>query len=226
LLKRRDGLNVAGGTVNIAVGAGQAPSSFNNNTQHGIYVTGSGIVNITGVPITPPNGQGTVTANGNVFAGLRIFQSPGAAAMSNIDGLVTSTNVQNGVRLYGGARVRVRNSVLLNNGLNGAYITSFDGTAAGNDLSQIDLGRSGSPGRNHLQALLGSGPDLAGLCVAMSTGMGALTLSAQGNIFAGPTDCTISSAGIVRSAVCGGYVDLGVLPALGTTVTVDVAMCM
>ena len=52
-----------------------------------------------------------------------------------------------------------------------------------------------------------------------------LTLSARGNIFAGPTDCTMSSAGIVRSIVCGGFVDLGVLPSLGTTVTVDVSMC-
>src|SRR4029077_12577070 len=58
--KRRDGLNVAKGTVNITVGSGQAPSTFNNNTQHGIYVTGSGVVNVSGVPvITPtPNGQG------------------------------------------------------------------------------------------------------------------------------------------------------------------------
>jgi len=226
-LKRRDGLNIAGGTVNIAVASGQAEVAFNNNTQHGLYVTGSGIVNITGVPITTPapNGQGTVTANGNAFAGLRIFESPGAAALSSIDGLVAWANVQNGLRLYGGARTRVRGSVFLNNGLNGVYLTAFDGTAPGNDLSQIDLGRAGSPGRNHIQALLGSGPDLAGLCVAMSGGMGGLTLSAQGNVFAGPTDCTMSSAGIVRSVVCGGYVDLGVLPALGTTITVDVAMC-
>ena len=54
-------------------------------------------------------------ANGNFFAGLRIFEAPGAAAMSSIDGLVAWKNAQNGLRLYGGAKVRVRNSVFLAN---------------------------------------------------------------------------------------------------------------
>ena len=41
----------------------------------------------------------------------------------------------------------------------------------------------------------------------------ALTLSARGNVFAGPIDCTTSTAAIVRSNVCNGFVDLGVVPA-------------
>jgi hypothetical protein len=225
-VKRRDGLYVGGvGAVTIVVAGGQAPSTFNNNTQYGIDVTGSGVVTVSGVPVVPPNGQGTVQANGNFFAGLGIFENPGAAAMSSVDGLVAWQNAQNGLRLYGGARVRVRNSVFLANTLDGIYITSYDGTTAGNDLSQIDLGTAGSPGRNYVQALFGSNPDLAGLCVSMSPGMGTLTLAAEGNLFAGPTDCTISSAGIVRSSVCGGYVDLGIIPAAGTTVNVDLALC-
>jgi hypothetical protein len=225
--KRRDGLNVAGGSVAISVVSGQAPSTFNNNTQHGIYVTGAGVVNISGVPVIvpAPNGQGTVQANGNFFAGLRIFEAPSAAALSSVDGLVAWGNSQNGLRLYGGAKVRVRNSVLLANGLNGIYLTSYDSSAAGNDLSQVDLGKSGSPGRNDIQALVGSNPDLAGLCVAMSSGVGSLTLSAQGNVFAGPTDCAVATAPVVRSSVCGGYVDVGVIPATSTTVTVDVSTC-
>jgi hypothetical protein len=74
-------------------------------------------------------------------------------------------------------------------------------------------------------------PDLAGLCIGMSSGRGLLTLSARGNVFAapsasaGPIDCTSSTAAIVRSTVCGGFVDLGVVPATGTTVDVDVATC-
>jgi len=52
-----------------------------------------------------------------------------------------------------------------------------------------------------------------------------LTLSARGNVFSGPTDCSTSTTAIVRSTVCGGFVDLGVVPAAGTTVTVDVATC-
>ena len=56
--------------------------------QHGIYVTGAGVINITGFPVTvpAPNGQGTVVASGNAFAGLRIFEAPGAAGLSTING--------------------------------------------------------------------------------------------------------------------------------------------
>jgi hypothetical protein len=225
--KRRDGLNVAGGTVNIAVGAGQAPTTFNGNSQHGIYVTGAGVVNILGFPITTPapNGQGTVQANANAFAGLRIFESPGAAAGSRVDGLVAWQNAQNGLRLYGGGRVTVRNGVFLGNGLNGVFITSFDASAAGNDLSQVDLGKAGDPGRNQIQAANGANPNLAGLCLSMSSGVGALGLSAEGNVFAGPVDCAAASIGIARSSVCGGGVDLGIIPASGTSVTADVALC-
>jgi hypothetical protein len=225
--KRRDGLNVAGGLVNINVTAGQAPTSFNNNSQHGIYVTGAGVINITGFPVTvpAPNGQGTVVASGNAFAGLRIFEAPGAAGLSAVNGLVGWQNGQNGLRLYGGEKVKVRNSVFLANVLNGVYVTSYDGTAPGNDLSGIDLGTAVDGGRNVLQAAVGSMPDLAGLCVQMASGGGTLTLSARGNVFAGPNDCGGSTSPISRSAVCNGFVDLGVVPATGTTVNVDVATC-
>jgi hypothetical protein len=226
-LMRQNGLNVTNGAINIAVAAGQAPTTFNNNTGYGIYVTGAGVVSIAGVPVTSPapNGQGTVQANGNYFGGLSIFEGPGAAAMSSVDGLVAWQNAQNGLRIYGGTKLRVRNSVFLANLLNGIYLTAYDSSAAGNDLSQIDLGKAGTPGRNQIQALFGANPDLAGLCVSMSAGMGTLTLAAEGNLFAGPTDCTVSMAGLVRSTVCGGYVDLGVLSPAGTTVNVDVALC-
>jgi hypothetical protein len=226
-LKRRDGLNVAAGTVTINVGSGQAPCVFSNNTQHGIYVTGAGVVNITGVPVvlSAPNGQGTVVANGNYFAGLRIFESPGASAMSTIDGLVAFGNLQNGLRLYGGAKVKVRNGVFLGNLLNGVFVTNYDATAAGNDLSLLDFGKAGDPGRNWIQGAQGANPNLAGLCVSMATGQGTLSLAARGNMFAGPVDCASSTASLNKSSVCGAYVDLGTIPASGTTVSVDVATC-
>jgi hypothetical protein len=104
-------------------------------------------------------------------------------------------------------------------------VTSYDLSATGNDLSQLDLGTATDPGRNVLQAAIGFNPDLAGLCVGMSGGQGTLTLTARGNIFAGPTDCATSTASLMRSVVCGGYVDVGVVPATGTTVNVDVATC-
>ena len=150
-LKRRDGLNIAGGLVNIMVTSGQAPTAFNNNTQHGIYVTGAGVINITGFPVTvpAPNGQGTVVANGNALAGLRIFEAPGNAAFSTVNGLVAWQNAQNGLRLYGGGKVKVRNSVFLANVLNGVYVTPYEANAAGNDLSQLDLGTALGSGTQH-----------------------------------------------------------------------------
>jgi hypothetical protein len=226
--KKHDGLNIAGGTVNILVGAGQATTSFNSNTEHGIYVTGNGVLNISGVPVTAPapNGQGTVIANGNGFDGLEIFESPGMAGVSTINGLVAWSNLKQGLQLFGGEKVRVRNSVFLDNLLNGVYITTNGTGATSNDLSGLDLGAAGDPGKNQLQASLGANPDLAGLCISMAAGQGTLTLSAQGNVFSGPTDCTSSSATVNRSnASCSGYVDLGLVPAVGTTVNVDVATC-
>jgi hypothetical protein len=224
--KRRDGLNIGGGTVHIAVAAGEAPTSFLNNTQHGIYVTGAGVLTISGVPVTPPNGQGTVVASGNFSAGVRIFEAPGAAAQSTIGGLVAWANPSSGLRVYGGSKLKVRNSVFLANGANGVFVTSYDNTSAGNDLSQLDLGTVGAPGHNTLQALLGSNPDVTGVCVSMSANMGALTLHAAGNVFAGPIDCSTSILPILRAPTCSGFVDVGVVTALGTTVTVDAAGCI
>jgi hypothetical protein len=227
--KRRDGLNVTNGTVRIAVVAGQAPTSFLNNTQHGIYVTGTGVLNVTGVPVTSPapNGQGTVVTSGNFSAGVRIFEAPGAAA-SSLNGLVAWANPSTGLRIYGGSKLTVRNSVFLANGANGVFVTSYDGTASGNDLSRIDLGTSADPGHNYLQALLGSNPDVTGLCVSMAAGMGSLTLHAAGDVFAGPTDCSallVPGTPLLRAPTCSGFVDVGVVASLGTTVTVDAAGC-
>jgi hypothetical protein len=225
--RRRDGLNVAGGVANIVVAAGHPPTMFNANSQHGIYVTGSGVVNVVGVPVTlpAPNGQGTVEANGNYFAGLSIFESPGAATANRIDGLVAWQNAQNGVRLYGGEKVTIRNGVFLGNGLNGVYVTSYDATAPGSDLSLVDLGRAGDPGRNQLQAAAGANQNRAGLCLAISGGAGNVALSAEGNVFAGLADCATGAAAVVRSTVCGGGVDLGVILTAGANVTVDLALC-
>jgi len=226
--KRRDGLNIGGGAVRIAVAAGQAPTSFLNNTQHGIYVTGAGVLSVTGVPVTlpAPNGQGTVVVSGNFSAGVRIFEAPGAAAQSTLDGLVAWANPSSGLRVYGGSKVKVRNGVFLANGGNGVYVTSYDGTAAGNDLSQLDFGTAADPGRNTLQALLGSNPDVTGVCVSMAPNRGALTLHAAGNVFAGPVDCSTSMAPLLRAPTCSGFVDVGVVISAGTAVTVDASGCL
>jgi hypothetical protein len=225
--KHHDGLNVSGGTVNISVSVGQASTSFSNNTQHGIYVTGTAVVNVSGVPVTSPapNGQGTVMANNNGFDGLEIFESAGAAAQSQVLGLVAWGNAKQGVQVFGGEKLKIRRAVLLNNKLNGLFVTASDATAASNDLSGIDLGTAGDPGLNQIQAALGANADLTGLCVSMATGQGTLSLSAQGNVFSGPTDCTTSSNGVMRASSCSNNADLGIVPASGTTVNVDLTNC-
>jgi len=223
--KHHDGLNVAGGTVNIVVPAGQIATSFTNNTEHGIYVTGAAVLNVSGVPVVPANGQGTVVTSGNAFDGLEIFETAGAAPTSTVSGLVAWGNTKQGVQLFGGEKVKIRGSVLLNNKLNGLLVTSSDPSAASNNLATIDLGTAGDPGLNQLQASNGSNPDLTGLCVAMSPGQGTLVLSAEGNVFAGPTNCASSTNAIVRSTSCTGGVDLGIIAAMGTSVGVDLASC-
>jgi hypothetical protein len=203
----------------------EAPTSFLDNTQHGIYVTGTGTLSVTGTPVLPPNGHGTVVVSGNFSAGVRLFEAQGGAP-STLEGLVAWANPSSGLRVYGGSRLKVRKSVFLANGANGVYVTSYDGSAAGNDLSQIDLGTVADPGHNTLQASLGSNPDVTGLCVSMSPGVDAFTLHAAGNIFAGPLDCTRvlpPPAPVLRAQTCSGFVDVGVV--LGTTVVVDTAGC-
>ena len=218
-LKRRDGLNVAGGTVNIVVTAGQAPTAFNNNTQHGIYVTGAAVINIAGFPVTcrRPTGRGR---SSRTATRSRACASSSRRARATFEHRSTAWSRgrtrRTGFASTAAGKVRVRNSVFLANVLNGVYITSYDTSAAGNDLSQLDLGTAADPGRNIMQAALGSNPNLAGLCVGMSPGLNmALTLSARGNIFAGPTDCATSTAALVRSTVCGGFADVGRGPERG-----------
>ena len=174
-----------------------------------------------------PNGQGTVVASGNAFAGLRIFEAPGAAALSTINGLVAWQNAQNGLRLYGGEKVKVRNSVFLANVLNGVYVTSFDATRGG-QRSVADRSRHGRRTRATTSSRRRSArtPTWRASASAMSPGHGGADAVARAGTSsrARPT-ARRSTAAIVRSTVCGGFVDLGVVPAAGTTVTVDVASC-
>ena len=52
-----------------------------------------------------------------------------------------------------------------------------------------------------------------------------LTLSAEGNTFSGPTDCTSSTKAIARQSSCTGGADVGVVAASGTTVVIDLSSC-
>ena len=131
--------------------------------------------------------------------------------MRTINGLVAWGNTQKGLQLFGGEKVKVRDSVLLDNMLNGVYVTSSDATAAGQrpvaDRSRHGRRSGAQPAAGARSARTPTWPGSAWRCRA---GQGTLTLSAEGNVFAGPTDCAVVDRR--RSSArrsCGGCVDLG-----------------
>ncbi len=226
---RQNGLLVSGATANIVVAAGDPNTSFEGNTQSGIAVTGAGVLNITGAAVT--GGQRSVVVQNNVNGNVDFGQTPAAnTPLSTIDGLYSWASTQgDGLRILGGSKIKVRNSVFLANGGNGIRIASAGAAPAANGLAGIDLGTTGAAtgnaGRNLLQAQAGSDPNVgAGICVDLATGAGAQALTAVGNQFAG-IDCMTSTAAIRTSTSCAGAVDLGVTQATDTTVTVNVSTC-
>jgi hypothetical protein len=223
-----DGLHILDqGAAFINVTSGDAVH-FNSNSAHGIMVTGSGSVTITGTPGT--GGNGTVTANENQLAGVWIEQTPGGTAPNNaITGLVAWANVGNGARFVGGSSVKLRSSLLLANQGSGVIVSTYTAAALrSNDVSKIDLGTAGgtaSPGGSTVQASLGSNPNLgAGICLELDRLAGS-TLNAAGNIFAGPTNCASSTATLTRNNTCSGAVDVSVRVAGPSANNIVVASC-
>jgi hypothetical protein len=210
---------------------GQTPSTFNNNTLHGIEVTLLGVLNVTGVPDATLNGGGTVVASGNSRSNIFIEQTPGAAtSVGVLDGVVGWNSANgSGLEIGAGSQVKVRNSVLLSNAADGVLISAADTTVAGNALGGIDLGVAGGFGHNVLQAT-GAVPQNAGagICVQLDMNGGVQNLSAAGNVFAGPIDCSnpTPGGGLHKTATCANHVDEAIVPATGTTVTVTSSNCI
>lgn len=229
----QSGLLVTAGTVNLS-GTTSDPVLFDANKENGITVSGTGEVNVDGVAVkTPaPNGNGTVMVKSNARAGVHIAQTATATRINNLRGLVSWGNVAGpGLSILAGSKVQLRNSVLLANGGSGVLITPAAATPAGNDTTGIDLGKAGAAaaGRNVLQArnVAGSNANAeSGICVRLSPAMGAHTVSAQGNTFAGPRDCAATNPGPVTKAVdCAMKVDIAAPVVEGTTVTIEVQAC-
>ena len=161
-------------------------------------------------------------------------------ATSTIDGLVAWGNTNYGARLFTGSLVKVRNSVLLDNTQYGVLVsTGTAGTAAGQDVSKLDLGTVGSFGKNYLQTPQGAlGTNFSGgICLGLSayTGAGMLTevLPAAGNFMVSGTattvgttevDCSMSTATISRGT-CGGLRSAGVNAAALITASIDFSNC-
>jgi hypothetical protein len=237
----QDGIRITGGAANINNPTG-TQTLFTNNVLYGIEVGTLGSVNITGTPGSVPSNSGTVVANLNAQAGIRITQTPGGVGLvtNNINGLVSWANTNYGMRLFGGSLVKVRNSILLGNGQYGVIVSSGANSTAGNDLSSLDLGKPTDPGKNYLQAPLGGVGTNAGggLCVALTACTGACLLGgalsanvlAEGNFMVSSVgnaqvDCSNSTAAITKGT-CGALRSDGINPAAGITTTVDVAGCM
>ncbi len=237
----QDGIRISGGAANINNPAG-AQTLFTGNAQHGIEVSGLGSVSVTGTPGTPiPINSGTVVASGNTTAGIRINQTPGGAGLvtNNINGLVAWGNTNYGMRLFGGSLVKVRNSILLGN-LQYGVIVGGNNVASGDDVTKLDLGKAGDPGKNWIQTPVGAAGANAngGLCVALANctgaclgGMGTITenVSAEGNEMVSTTntqaDCSTSTATVTKGG-CGAQRSDGINAATNVTTTVDVAGCM
>jgi hypothetical protein len=246
----QDGIRILGGAANISNVSG-AQTLFSSNTRFGIEVGTLGSVSITGTPGSPvPSNSGTVVTSGNTAAGVQINQTPGGAGLvtNSINGLVSWGNANDGMRLYGGSLVKVRNSVFLGNGVQNGVSTNRYGViigganvASGDDVSKIDLGKAGDPGKNWLQTPVGAtGTNTGGgLCVSLANctsvgclgGSGGITanVSAEGNEMVSTggaqVDCSTSTSTITKGT-CGNGRSDGINTATNVTITVDVAGCM
>jgi len=233
-----DGIRISGGAANITNLSG-TQTLFTGNASHGIEVSGLGSVNVSATPGSPvPSNGGTVVCTNNTTAGIRINQTPGASglATNTIDGLVAWGNSNYGMRLFGGSKVKVRNSLFLANVQYGVIVGGAN-SVAGEDLSGLDLGVAGDPGKNYLQVPLGSAGLNAsgGLCVALTNCAGAFcplteNLSAEGNFMVSASgnlqvDCSTSTSAITKGT-CGGLRSDGINAATSVTTTVDVSGCM
>lgn len=219
---RQNGLYVSGGTVTISNTNADAPTLFSNNTQSGIFVTGTGVLNITGSNTDTAH---SVQTQGNDMSNVD-FQPTAVATASVINGLYSATSgTGDGLRILAGTNIRVRNSTFGANAGNGIHIAPA-ATGTTNLLTNIDLGQNAGAqaGHNRLQTALNNNANAgAGLCVNLGVDAGATALRAAGNIFV-THDCSAASPGDIRvSATCTGATDLGTTA--GTTADVNTDNC-
>jgi hypothetical protein len=209
------------------VPAGQATTAFNDNTQHGIQVEGSGSVTITAARTALTS---TVECRANYSAGLAIAQTPGLNVPANaIDGLVSfGSTLGNGIRLEGGSNVKMRNTASVGNAGSGVIVaTSVIGGIRNNVLANIDLGVMSEPGGNVFQTVGQAANGAAGICLQVDANSG--TLSARGNVFAPAKNCATTAASLTfDAATCAASPDLGLSPSGGGATTgndIDVLQC-
>jgi hypothetical protein len=205
----KSGLRITGnGQVTITVDSGQ-PAQFLSNTEHGIIVTGNGSVNMG---TDPASLSPAVIAKGNNAANLYIQQTPGTPPLnqvSNFQGLNSVTT--HGIHIFGGSMLKLRNSVVSGNKLDGVFVTTLvtGTTTTNNVVTGIDLGDVGAPGLNQLQFATGMNPNGGvGVCLNLTPTAGQ-TLAAAGNIFEG-FNCSTGTTTLKHENQCTGGDDVGV----------------
>jgi hypothetical protein len=219
-----NGLNISGGTATITVTANQASTAFDSNTRYGIAVSGPGVLNISGA--APASGTAVRTVSAKSNTNDNIYFASTATTTSTIDGLYSyNSTAGDGLQIFAGSRITVRNSVFRRNAGNGIHISSVTGSAT-SVLTNIDLGSTGDFGNNVLQSATTANQNAgAGICVSLTTGSTAQALTAMGNQFTGVNCATATPGPIVKNATCTAAADLGIILSTGPAVTVDTSNC-
>jgi hypothetical protein len=218
----RAGLSVNGtSVVTVTIDTGDTAATFNDNGAHGIYVGGSGSLTITGTAAS------TAVTQGNGNAGLLIMQTPGGTGAASVTSFTASgTTNGNGITIYGGSSLTLRDSITQGNSADGVLVATYQqGTTTSSDVSLIDLGTPASYGGNTFQFKTGESPNLGtGICLQVGPNAGQ-NLHAAGNIFE-DKDCAITPAILQKSALCADATDYGIADP-GTTHpnAIDLAQC-
>jgi len=185
--------------------------------------------------------NGTVVSTLNLASGLVIQQTVGGTGGTNsIDGFVSWANNQYGVYIFGGSKVKIRNSVFAGNTNYGMVLANNGALPAGLDMSTFDFGTSATdPGGNWFQmprSTLGFNTS-GGVCVSWGSHVAGGTLELAGNHFnTGPisnvnaqtqVDCATTSATVTKNATlsCGGSGAASYGKGTADTVTVSFDMC-
>jgi hypothetical protein len=266
---RSNGVLVAGAGA-LTVNGGGDQIAFNQNSQHGILVTQTGSIAVNAsVDLSNPTASSfsgaPVVEIGNDHAGLYIAQTPtgaatGAAPWTTLPGntvtglVVLNTTNGNAIRIEGGSKLVLRDSVAYGNGGDGVDVTTA-ATAAGtaadrNWIGGIDLG-SGSAGSNMLQVpgvafgvvpASGQLPNAgAGICLDIQpVANNGQTLKALGNILVQSTNQEVACASaaantpVVQRNTCRSVAStrttIGIPTSVGVfgannTNTIDVTNC-
>ena len=144
------------GICTITVNTGGTAATFSHNTQFGISVLGAGSITIGGT-LNP-----AAVASSNSDAGLYIVQTPGNGVPANtVSNFASNTSLKgNGIHVYGGSSLKLRNSVTQGNPADGIEIQTYvNGTTTSDDVTHIDLGTAADAGGNTFQYATGAMPN-------------------------------------------------------------------